>query len=269
MLLVSQAAYIDSFQDILKQDSEFLNKIEQDRPASHGLALQIQKLGEQEFDQREVKKAILYFHESQLAESFNQILEQRLQEAGLSEAEAKTFTERVARHTDENMQDALVEVGEKADKLWKWYSAGGKEKLEKSLDIEDYLEQVIKPKPEEKIFDETDITFRDLYVPLQVKELDVKDDTNLDLEAEDIFWIIEFYQSTLSKDLGDKKDIYAEAGIAEYWVVNLKNTQLQVFRDLKNRQYTTELTLTTGTIVPLAFGDVSVQVHRLVGFPKI
>ncbi|MEH2438487.1 MAG: hypothetical protein V7K25_30545 [Nostoc sp.] len=36
-----------------------------------------------------------------------------------------------------------------------------------------------------------------------------------------------------------------------------------------NGQYTTELTLTTGTIVALAFGDVSVQVHRLVGFAKI
>ncbi len=48
---------------------------------------------------------------------------------------------------------------------------------------------------------------------------------------EDIFWIIEFSHSTLSKDLGDKKDIYAEAGIAEYWVVNLKNSQLLVFRD--------------------------------------
>ncbi len=182
VLLVSQAAYIDSFQDILKQDSEFLKKIDPDRPASHGLASQIQKLGEQEFNAREVKKAILYFHESQLAESFNQILQQRLQEAGLTEAEAKTFTGRVARHTDENMQDALVEVGEKADKLWKWYSAGGKEKLEKNLNIEDYLEQIIKPKPEENIFDETHITFRDLYVPLQVKELDAKDNANVELE---------------------------------------------------------------------------------------
>ncbi|MEH2326422.1 MAG: pentapeptide repeat-containing protein [Nostoc sp.] len=183
VLLVSQAAYIDSFQDIVKKDLELLQKIDQNLPASDALALQIQKLGEQEFDAREVKKAILYFHESQLAESFNQILQQRLQEAGLDETEAKILTERVARHTDENMQDALVEVGDKADKLWKWYSAGGKEKLEKNLNIEDYLEQVIKPKPEENIFDETHITFRDLYVPLQVKELDAKDNANVELEA--------------------------------------------------------------------------------------
>ncbi|WP_341525763.1 pentapeptide repeat-containing protein [Nostoc sp. UHCC 0302] len=183
VLLVSQAAYIDSFQDILKQDSELLKKIDPNFPASHALALQIQTLGEQEFEQREVKKAILYFHESQLAESFNQILQQRLQEAGLDETEAKTLTERVARHTDDKMQDALVEVGEKADKLWKWYSAGGKEKLEKNLDIEDYLEKIIQPKPEENIFDETHITFRDLYVPLQVKQVDTKDDANVELEA--------------------------------------------------------------------------------------
>jgi Uma2 family endonuclease len=83
---------------------------------------------------------------------------------------------------------------------------------------------------------------------------------------EDIFWIIEFSNTTLSKDLGEKKDIYAEAGIAEYWVVNLKTPQLKVFRDLKDRQYTTELTLTTGSISPLAFPDILIQVQRLMGF---
>ncbi|AFZ60168.1 Uma2 family endonuclease [Anabaena cylindrica FACHB-243] len=82
---------------------------------------------------------------------------------------------------------------------------------------------------------------------------------------QDIFWIIEFSKATLSKDLGEKKDIYAEAGIAEYWVANLKTPQLQVFRDLKNRQYSTELIITTGTIAPLAFPNVFVQVQRLIG----
>ena len=86
---------------------------------------------------------------------------------------------------------------------------------------------------------------------------------------EDIFWIIECSKATLSKDLGEKKEIYAEAGILEYWVVNLKTPQLQVFRDLKNGQYTTELTLTIGTITPLTFPDVSVQVERLIGVAKI
>jgi Uma2 family endonuclease len=82
---------------------------------------------------------------------------------------------------------------------------------------------------------------------------------------EDIFWIIEFSNATLNKDLGEKKDIYSEAGISEYWVVNLKYKQLQVFRDLCNGQYQTELTLNRGTIAPLAFPDVSLQVERFVG----
>lgn len=85
---------------------------------------------------------------------------------------------------------------------------------------------------------------------------------------EDIFWLIEFSNATLSKDLGEKKEIYAEAGIVEYWVINLKIPQLQVFRDIKNGQYTTELTLTTGTIAPLAFPDVYVQVKYLIGVAK-
>jgi Uma2 family endonuclease len=85
---------------------------------------------------------------------------------------------------------------------------------------------------------------------------------------EDIFWVIEFSNATLSKDLGEKKEIYAEAGIVEYWVVNLKTPQLQVFRDIENGQYTTELTLTTGTIAPLAFPDVFVRVERLIGVAK-
>ncbi len=40
------------------------------------------------------------------------------------------------------------------------------------------------------------------------------------------------------------KHIYAEAGIVEYWVVSLKTAEVTVFRDLQNRQYTTELTIT-------------------------
>jgi Uma2 family endonuclease len=82
---------------------------------------------------------------------------------------------------------------------------------------------------------------------------------------EDIFWIIEFSNATLSKDLGEKKEIYAEAGIMEYWVVNLQASQLKVFRDLAHQHYQTELTLITGMISPLAFPDVSVKIQRLIG----
>jgi Uma2 family endonuclease len=80
---------------------------------------------------------------------------------------------------------------------------------------------------------------------------------------DDIFWLIEFSQATLSKDLGQKKSIYAEAGIGEYWVINLNKTELRVFRDLVDGKYTTELTLTEGAIAPSAFPDIQIQVANL------
>ena len=81
--------------------------------------------------------------------------------------------------------------------------------------------------------------------------------------VEDIFWIIEFSQATLSKDLNEKKDIYAQAGVKEYWIVDLKNIQLRVFRDLVNNHYTSELTLKTGKVSPFSFPLISIDVEKL------
>lgn len=82
---------------------------------------------------------------------------------------------------------------------------------------------------------------------------------------EDIFWLIEYADTSLAKDLGVKKQVYAEAGIIEYWVADLKNAQLKVFRDLSQGSYQTELTLKQGAILPIRFQDVVVEVRRLLG----
>lgn len=39
----------------------------------------------------------------------------------------------------------------------------------------------------------------------------------------DIHWLIEFSDTTLTKDLTTKKTTYATSGIQDYWVVNLKD----------------------------------------------
>jgi Uma2 family endonuclease len=80
---------------------------------------------------------------------------------------------------------------------------------------------------------------------------------------EDIFWLVEFANTTLDKDLGIKKEIYAAAGIQEYWVVNLKALYLKVFRELTPNGYRTELTLTEGAIAPIAFPDVQIEVKKM------
>jgi len=79
----------------------------------------------------------------------------------------------------------------------------------------------------------------------------------------DIFWLIEYSNTTLAKDLGKKKQIYAAAGIKEYWVSDLKNSRLKVFRDEIQGEYQTELTLIDGTISPLSFPNVAIAVRRL------
>jgi Uma2 family endonuclease len=79
----------------------------------------------------------------------------------------------------------------------------------------------------------------------------------------DIFWLIEVANSTLDKDLGIKKNLYATAGIAEYWVLNLQTSELIVFRDLTNLGYQLTTNLTTGIISPLAFPDLTIDIQKL------
>jgi Uma2 family endonuclease len=80
---------------------------------------------------------------------------------------------------------------------------------------------------------------------------------------ENIYWLIEFANASLKKDLEVKAKVYAEANIAEYWVVNLKAMQLVVMREPVDGEYQSQVTLTDGTVQPLAFPDLSVSVRRL------
>jgi Uma2 family endonuclease len=81
---------------------------------------------------------------------------------------------------------------------------------------------------------------------------------------ENIFWVVEYSYSSLDKDLEIKSKIYAEAGILEYWVVNLKTFKLIVFRDPQDGEYASKMTLSSGTLHPLAFPDLSVSVDRII-----
>ena len=47
----------------------------------------------------------------------------------------------------------------------------------------------------------------------------------------DLALVIEVSDSSLADDRGFKKGIYAEAGIAVYWIVNLVDNQVEVYTD--------------------------------------
>jgi Uma2 family endonuclease len=80
---------------------------------------------------------------------------------------------------------------------------------------------------------------------------------------ENIFWVIEYSNSSLDKDLGIKAKIYASEGIPEYWVINLKKNILIVFRDPVDGKYQSRQEFTSGTISSLAFSDLAIEVARL------
>lgn len=54
---------------------------------------------------------------------------------------------------------------------------------------------------------------------------------------EDVFLLIEVADSSLSFDRNVKTPLYAQAGIPEYWIVNLNDRQIEVFRSPAEGEY--------------------------------
>jgi Uma2 family endonuclease len=81
--------------------------------------------------------------------------------------------------------------------------------------------------------------------------------------SEEIFLLVEISDSSLTKDLEQKKSIYATAGIQEYWVLDLTAQQLIVFRNPEGKDYQSRQDLREGAIAPLVFPDMKVSLSQL------
>lgn len=77
---------------------------------------------------------------------------------------------------------------------------------------------------------------------------------------DDIRLVVEYAYSTQAKDTGVKRDLYAEAGILDYFVIDLKRSSVIHYADPVNGSYTREQTLSDGVI---QVGQVQVDVRRL------
>jgi Uma2 family endonuclease len=76
--------------------------------------------------------------------------------------------------------------------------------------------------------------------------------------------IVEVSDRTLAYDSGRKKDRYARNRIQDYWIVNLADRHLEVYRCIKNDCYVDRLILTVGDrITPLAFPSASIPIQAL------
>ncbi len=76
---------------------------------------------------------------------------------------------------------------------------------------------------------------------------------------EDIELLIEVSDTTLKYDLETKQKIYALAKIKEYWVIDIKNSQVIIFQQPENDHYLKQMKVTKGVISPLAFRDLKIN----------
>jgi Uma2 family endonuclease len=77
---------------------------------------------------------------------------------------------------------------------------------------------------------------------------------------EEIELVVEVADSTLKQDCEIKDKLYAQAGIADYWVLDLKNRQLHVFRNPTPMGYTSHLILAEpNEIAPLSFPSLTLS----------
>ena len=78
--------------------------------------------------------------------------------------------------------------------------------------------------------------------------------------AGDVALIVEVADSTLQYDTQVKDKIYAQSGIADYWVLDVKNQQLHVFRNPTDEGYTSHLILDQpNEIALLEFPDLTLS----------
>ena len=80
---------------------------------------------------------------------------------------------------------------------------------------------------------------------------------------QDIYFLIEISNRTLSKNLEEKIITYARNGILEYWVIDLKNKRLIVHTQPQNNIYLQTAEYQSGTISSQAFPDLEIDLNKL------
>ncbi len=82
----------------------------------------------------------------------------------------------------------------------------------------------------------------------------------------DTYALIECADSSLRYDRGKKLVAYARAAIREYWIVNLSDESIEIYRDPSDLGYATSLVARVGDGVAFAgFPDVRFDVAELLG----
>lgn len=81
---------------------------------------------------------------------------------------------------------------------------------------------------------------------------------------ENVLLVVEVSDTTLLYDRTEKAKLYAEAGIPEYWIINVASGYLEVRRDPDDGEYRSLQTIRShGTIAPLFSSDTPLSAAEL------
>jgi Pentapeptide repeats (8 copies)/NACHT domain len=170
VVLVTQAAYLASWQAELKLNSNLLSGKDLTKESKQ-IDRNFKKLADIEIDRDAATKLITALPSSDLVKQFNEIVVDRLEESGVDAAVASRFADRVAYGAPRYVNQMVAEHAEKVKVLAEVYRNGGKEVLAHYASIDEYLRDRIQPLPSEQVFDETDLQLREIYVPLEIQLL--------------------------------------------------------------------------------------------------
>ncbi len=82
--------------------------------------------------------------------------------------------------------------------------------------------------------------------------------------SENILLLVEISKSTLDYDTSIKKKIYAQENIPEYWVVDVNNRKVIVYRSPALNTYEQSREYSSGEkISPLAFPDINININDI------
>ncbi|MES1022937.1 Uma2 family endonuclease [Gloeocapsa sp. BRSZ] len=99
---------------------------------------------------------------------------------------------------------------------------------------------------------------------IAVVKIDSRDYINRHPIPNDVFLVIEVADRTLSYDCNKKAALYADAGIPEYWVIDVKNEKVIIFREPKSKTYQHKSIQDKHTIFNLiTFSDIYLEVDKI------
>ena len=83
-------------------------------------------------------------------------------------------------------------------------------------------------------------------------------------EPSDVLLLIEVSESTLAEDRTEKLELYAEAGVQEYWIANLIDWTIEVYRQPSGQSYSWSKVFGAGTsVAPLSLPTASLAIDDL------